>query len=145
MRKYLFPLAAGALVAAAASSNAAQTSANFQARITIQTACVVSASNLDFGNVGVINGGETATANVDVNCSNGTPYTLSFNNSSAVTSYTGAMVNGAEDVAYSAALSSAGATGSGVAQTYTIDGVLPAQSTPTPGIYTDNRTVYVNY
>ena len=145
MRKYLLPLAAGALVAAAASANAAQTSANFQARITIQTACVVTASNLDFGNVGVINGGETASANVDVNCSNGTPYTLSFAAASSVTSFSSAMVNGTEDVAYSATLSGAGGTGSGAAQTYTIDGILPGQTTPTPAIYTDNQTVYVNY
>jgi spore coat protein U-like protein len=145
MRKYLLPLAAGAIVTAAASANAAQTSANFQARITIQTACVVSASNLDFGNVGVINGGETATANVDVNCSNGTPYTMSFDSLASVTSFNSTMVNGAEDVDYSAALSASGGTGTGSVQTYTIDGLLPAQSTPTPGIYTDNQTVYVNY
>lgn len=147
MRKYLLPLAAGALVAAAASANAAQTSANFQARITIQTACVVSATNLDFGNVGVINGGETATSNVSVNCSNGTPYGLSLANVGSVTAITGTMTNvgNGEDVDYSAALSSAGGTGTGSAQAYTIDGVLPTQSTPTPAIYTDNRTVYVNY
>jgi spore coat protein U-like protein len=70
---------------------------------------------------------------------------MSFNNASSVLSYTGAMVNGAEDVAYSAALSGSGGTGNGAAQAYTIDGVLPAQTTPTPAIYTDNRTVYVNY
>ena len=118
MRKYLLPLAAGALVAAAASAQAAQTSANFQARITIQTACIVSATNLDFGNVGVINGGETATSNVSVNCSNGTPFGLSLDSATSVTAITGLMTNvgNGEDVDYSAALSSAGGTGTGSAQ-----------------------------
>lgn len=145
MQKYLLPVVAAATVVGALSANAAQTSANFQARITIITACNVTAGNLDFGNVGVIAGGETATSTVGVNCSNGTPYTLSFAALSAVTSYSSTMVNGAEDVAYSAALSGSGATGNGALQTYTINGVLPAQTTPTPAIYIENRTVYLNY
>ncbi len=145
MRKYLLPLAASAALLSASSAYAAQTSANFQARVTITTSCVVTAGNLDFGNVGVIAGGETASAAVSVNCSNGTPYTLSFAGVGTLLAYNGTMVNGLEDVAYSAALSGAGATGNGAAQPYTIDGLLPAQTTPTPAIYTDNQTVYVNY
>lgn len=145
MRKYVLLAVAVSFAVLASSSQAAQTSANFQARITIQTSCVVAVGNLDFGNVGVIVGGEAATSTVSVNCSNGTPYTLSFAASSAVTSYSSTMINGAEDVAYGAALSGAGGTGNGGLQTYTIDGVLPAQTTPTPAIYTDNQTVFLNY
>ena len=59
-----------------------------------------------------------------------------------MTSFNDTMVLGTEDVAYSAAISAGGGSGPG---TFTISGVLPAQSTPTPGIYTDNHTVYVNY
>jgi spore coat protein U-like protein len=142
MRKYLLPVAAATLVVAATSSQAAQTSANFQARINILTSCIVTAGTLDFGNVGVIVGGETATSTVSVNCSAGTPYTLSFNIAAPVTAYSGTMVNGAEDVAYSAALSGAGGTGPG---SFTIDGVLPAQVTPPALLYTDNRILYLNY
>lgn len=145
MHKYLLPLVAAATVVGALSANAAQTSAGFQARITIVTACNVSATALDWGNVGVIAGGEAASATVGVNCSNGTPYTLSFAALSSVTAYSSTMVNGAEDVAYSAALSGAGGTGTGALQNYTISGSLPAQTTPTPAIYTDNQTVYLNY
>jgi spore coat protein U-like protein len=142
MRKYLLPLSVAALAAASSSAFALQASDNFQARITIQTSCLVTAADLDFGNVGVIGGGETASANVDVNCSAGTAYTLSFDPVLSVTSFNDTMVNGAEDVAYSAAISAGGGTGPA---SYTINGVLPAQSTPTPGIYTDNHTIYVNY
>ena len=120
----------------------AQLSAGFLARIAIQTSCAITTANLNFGNVGIINGGETASAAISVICSLGTPYTISFNPSSPVTSYNGLMVNGAANVAYSAALSAAGGTGPG---THVISGVLPAQATPASGIYTDNRTVYLNY
>lgn len=142
MRKLFFPLVASAALLTSPAAFAAQTSANFQARVTIQTSCIVTAGILDFGNVGVIVGTETASSNVSVNCSAGTPYTLSFNSVSSVTAYNSTMVNGLEDVAYSAALSGSGGSGPGV---FTISGALPVQVTPTAAIYTDNRTVYVNY
>jgi len=135
-------LAAAASLASAATAFAAQTSVNIQARVSIQTSCVVTAGDLNFGNVGTIFGGETASATVSVNCSLGTPYTLSFSASSSVTAYNGQMVNGASTVAYSAALSAAGGTGPG---SHTILGMLPPQATPASAIYTDNRTVYLNY
>ncbi|MBC8038342.1 MAG: spore coat protein U domain-containing protein [Rhizobiales bacterium] len=121
---------------------AAQLAVNFQARVLIQTSCLVSAGQLNFGAVGTIVGGETAVSTVNVVCSAGTPYTISFSSLSSVTSYNGAMINGANSVAYSANLSAAGGTGPG---THTIDGVLPAQVTPIPALYTDNRTVYLSY
>ena len=145
MRKYLLPLAATAALLSASPVFAAQTSANFQAKVTIQTSCVVTAGALDFGNVGVINGTESTTSTVAVNCSAGTPYTLSFNQTTGgVTSYNSAMTNSTngEDVAYSASLSGTGGTGPG---SYTITGTLPAQTTPSPAQYTDNKVVYLNY
>ncbi|MGH6853945.1 MAG: spore coat protein U domain-containing protein [Aestuariivirga sp.] len=142
MRKYLIPLAASAAFLSASPAFAAQTSANFQARVNIVTSCIVTASNLDFGSVGVIAGGEAAVSNVNVNCSAGTPFTMSFDPVLNVTAYTSTMVNGAEDVAYSAALSGAGGTGP---TAFTIDGVLPAQVTPPAALYTENRVLYVNF
>ncbi len=136
---------AAVLVVAVASAPpvfAAQSDVPFEARINIQTSCSVSAGMLNFGNVGIISGGETASATVTVNCSSGTPYTISFSASSSVTNYNGQMVNGAANVAYSAVLSAAGGTGPG---SHTILGILPAQATPASAIYTDNRTVYLNY
>ena len=143
MRKYLLPLSVAAIAAMSSSAFALQASDNFQARITIQTSCLVVAGDLDFGNVGVIVGGETATANVNVNCSAGTAYTLSFNPLTAgVTSYNSTMANGVNSVAYSAAVSAGGGTGPA---SFTINGILPVQATPVAGIYTSNQTLYVNY
>ncbi len=138
-RRYVPALA---VLAWAAPALAAQLAVNFQARIAIQTSCTVTAGQLNFGAVGTIVGGETAASTVNVVCSVGTPYTISFSSLSSVTSYNGAMVNGAGSVGYSAALSAAGGTGPG---THTIDGVLIAQTTPPPALYTDNRTVYLSY
>ncbi|MGH6854886.1 MAG: spore coat protein U domain-containing protein [Aestuariivirga sp.] len=129
-------------LACASPALAAQLAVNFQARVQIQTSCLVTAGQLNFGAVGTIAGGETAVSAVNVVCSAGTPYTISFSSLSSVTNYSGSMVNGANSVAYSAALSAAGGLGPG---SHTIDGVLPAQVTPPAALYTDNRTVYLNY
>jgi spore coat protein U-like protein len=125
-----------------APAGAAQTSANTQFRINIQTSCSVTAENVDFGNVGLITGGETASASVRVICSLGTPYQISFSSTSSVTAFNGQMSNSGNTVSYSASLSGAGGTGPGV---HTITATLPSQSTPPTGLYIDSRTVYLNY
>ena len=79
---------------------------------------------------------------IGINCSLGTAYSLSFSNTLAVTNYTGAMTNGPNSVAYSTALGSAGGIGPG---TTSIMGLILPQPTPPTGLYTDNRTVYLNY
>jgi spore coat protein U-like protein len=142
MRKYLIPLSLAALAAASSSAFAVTASDNFQARITILTSCTVTAADLDFGNVGVINGGETTTASVAVNCSAGTAHSVSFDSAGLVTNYAGTMTGPGGSVTYNAFLSGIGGVG---AQNYTINGSLPAQATPAAGSYTDNQTVYVNY
>lgn len=109
-----------AIMACAQPTLAAQLAVDFQARVTIQTSCTVTASQLNFGSVG----------------------TISFSPLASVTNYNGSMINGAGSVAYSANLSAAGGIGPGI---HTIDGVLSLQATPAPAIYTDNRTVYLNY
>jgi len=131
-----------AALACASPGLAAQLAVDFQARITIQTSCTVTAGQLNFGAVGTIVGGETAVSTVNVVCSAGTPYTISFSPLGSVTNYNGSMINGASSVAYSANLSAAGGIGPG---THTIDGVLTPQATPAPALYTDNRTVYLSY
>ena len=124
------------------AAEAAQNSANFTVRINVQTSCSVSAGNLDFGAVGMIGGGETATASLRVNCSQGTPYTISFNSAASITAFNGQMSNGASHVGYSASLPAAGGTGPAI---HTIRAVLLPQTTPPAGVYTDSRTVYLNY
>ena len=64
MRKYLLPIAACAAMLGSAAAFAAQTSDTFQTRIAIQTSCAITVGDVDFGNVGVINGTETASGAV---------------------------------------------------------------------------------
>lgn len=144
MRKYLLPVAAAVAALSSAAAFAAQTSDTFQTRIAIQTSCSILVGDVDFGNVGVINGTETASGTVDVNCSAGTGWTVSFDSVLPQTTLSSTMTNvNGEDVAYNASLTSGG--GSGPAS-FAINASLPAQVTPTPGVtYTDNRTLYLNY
>ena len=78
----------------APAAQAAQTSAGYVARVTIATSCAITVGDLDFGMVGTISS-HTATAPVQVNCSSGTPYQISFSGVSPITSYAGTMTNGA--------------------------------------------------
>ncbi len=144
MRKYLLPLAACAAVLGSATAFAAQTSDTFQTRIAIQTSCAITVADVDFGNVGVINGTETASGAVAVNCSAGTLWSASFNNAVLTTTLSSAMTNvNGEDVAYNAVLTLGGGVGPA---SFNINANLPIQVTPTAGVtYTDNRTLYLNY
>ena len=144
MRKYLLPAVAAATVFASTAAIAAQSNSNFQTRITIQTSCAVSAGTVDFGPVGVINGSETASGAVTVNCSAGTLWALSFNPLLSQTSLASAMgnING-EDVAYNAFLTQTAGVGPA---SLSINASLPPQVTPSPGVtYVDNQTLYINY
>lgn len=127
----------------AAPAQAAQLSATYETRITIETSCSVSASTLDFGTVGIITGTQTASSTVNVICSSGTPFALSFNPSGIATSFAGQMANGANTINYNAMLLGPNA-GVGSA-TRTILGSLPLQPQPLSGSYVDNRTIYLNY
>ena len=144
MRKYLLPLAACAAVLGSATAFAAQTSDTFQTRIAIQTSCAITAGDVDFGNVGVIAGTETASGAVTVNCSAGTNWNVSFDSLVSQTSLSSIMTNvNGEDVAYNASLTQT--SGSGPAS-FAINANLPAQVTPTAGVtYADNRVLYINY
>ena len=144
MRKYLLPAVVCAAVFASPVAFAAQTSDTFQTRITIQTSCAVTAADVDFGNVGVINGSETASGAVVVNCSAGTVWNASFAALSSVTTLASTMTNAnLEDVDYNATLTQSGGTGPA---NFSINATLPTQVTPTAGVtYTDNRVLYINY
>ena len=50
--------------------------ANFTVSANVLATCTVSATTLDFGNVGIIDSNVDSTNSIDVNCVNGTPYTV---------------------------------------------------------------------
>jgi len=162
MRKFLLPcLAAGAALIGSAAY-AATTTSTFTVQATIQAQCVInSASTLDFGTQGVLASNVDQTSTIAVQCTNTTPYNIGLNagTGSGATVATRKLTSGGATINYSLYTDSGrstvwgntvgtdtqAATGSGAAQSYTVYGRIPTQSTPAPGTYTDTITVTVTY
>jgi spore coat protein U-like protein len=138
------------------------TTAPFTVQMTITASCVInSASTLNFGSQGVLTSAVNATSTIQVQCTNTTPYNIGLNAGTATgaTVTTRKMTNAGNTISYSL-YSNAGmttnwgntvgtdtvaATGNGAAQSYTVYGQVPAQTTPAPATYTDTITVTVTY
>ena len=164
-KRFFIPLlAAGALLAQANSGQAATDQATFQSRITIQADCqILSTNTLDFGTSGIITAAINATADFTVHCTNTTAYNVGLdagtttggsvttrkmvgNSSTATVDYkmfsdSGRTVNWGNTVG----TDTVSGTGNGAAQTLTIYGQVPNQTTPAPDTYTDTVTVTVTY
>lgn len=153
-----------ALCALSSAPSYAQTAtAQFNVQLTITAACEIrSASNLNFGSVGVIVNDIDNTSTVVVRCTNGTSYNLGLNaGGGAGASVTTRYMTGpnAEKVAYKlftdgARTSIWGNTigvdtkadnGTGADQSFTVYGRVPTQTTPTPGNYSDLVTLTMTY
>lgn len=138
MRKYLLPLAAGALVAAAAYANAATTSATFNVSVTVAKSCSVTATDIDFGTVTNLSS-QTATGTVTANCSTGSPYTI------GLTASTVDLVGATSTIIAGLVLAGAGSfTGTGADEVLTVTATLPTSLiTPDNDTYTGSATVDV--
>ena len=163
MRKKSILSLAAVLAMLSTAAYAATATSNFQVKITIQAQCLAATTNdLDFGTSGVIAANVDATSTLQVQCTNSTPYNIGFDkgvNGASVT--TRQMKGGPSNELISYAMYSdaarsvnwgntigtdtVAATGSGVGQSYTVYGRVPAQTTPAPGNYTDTITVTVTY
>lgn len=134
----------------------------FNVQITIDAECQVnSASDLNFGTHGVLDADVPATSAIAVQCTNSTGYDIGLNAGNGVGATMAArrMTGGAQTVTYSlytdaghtdvwgdtVGSDTVAATGTGAAQTYTVYGLVPAQTTPAPGDYSDVITVTVTY
>jgi spore coat protein U-like protein len=162
VRKKLLPTIAACLVLMGGAAYGATTTTNFAVTMTITASCVInSASTLSFGSQGVLTSAVNATSTIQVQCTNTTPYNIGLNAGTATgaTVTTRKMTNAGNTISYSL-YSNAGmttnwgntvgtdtvaATGNGAAQSYTVYGQVPAQTTPAPAAYTDTITVTVTY
>ncbi|HYS49181.1 MAG TPA: spore coat U domain-containing protein [Xanthobacteraceae bacterium] len=152
-----------AAMLAPGNATAATTTATFQVRITIASACqVTSANDLDFGSQGVLGANVDAQTTLSVTCTLGTSYNVGLDAGTgagatvAVRKMTGPA---AATVNYSlyrdpARLLVWGNTvgtdtvpgvGTGLAISSLVYGRVPAQATPGPGLYTDTITVTVTF
>jgi len=164
MRKQMIGL--GAVAGLALLSGAAYAStqtSTFQVRLSITAQCLAATTtDLDFGSSGFLTSNIDAQSSIQVQCTNTTPYNVGFDKGTNGASVTARQLKGGpsnETINY-AIYSNSGrttnwgntvgtdtvtGTGSGTAQTIQVYGRVPAQTTPTPGSYTDTITVTVTY
>nr|WP_229265216.1 spore coat U domain-containing protein [Duganella sp. 1224] len=154
----LAPMVGGAAV----YSNGSNTS-NFDVTLKIVADCTIAATPLDFGqSQGVLATTVSVNTSLQVTCTNTTPYNVGLNAGSVAGSTTAARLLGGtgantSTVAFNLAMTAGGGnwgntqgtdtksgTGTGAAQTLTVYGAIPAQSTPQPDTYksTVTATVY---
>lgn len=128
---------------------------------TVQAACNVSATNMDFPSVSSLSTAQTTTSTVSLTCSTGLPYNIVLNggNANATDPTQRKMTSGAQQITYGLYRDSAhtlpwgltlgtntkSGTGTGSSQSHTVHGRVPAQTTPAPGTYSDTVVVTVEY
>ncbi len=145
--------------AAIGATNA--TSVTFTVTATFPATCSVASTVHNFGSAGVLAAARDGTSTVTATCSSTTPYSIGLNGGT-----TGAtdptlrkMSKGAARITYglyrdaartqpwgsTIGTDTAGGTGSGVGQAYTVYGRVPAQTTPAAGAYADTIIATVTY
>ncbi len=133
-----------------------------QVQLTIQAQCLInSASTLNFGTQGVLSANVDQTSAIQVQCTNTTPYNIGLDagTGAGATVTTRKLTGGGATINYSLYSDSArtsvwgntigtntvASTGTGAAQSFTVYGRIPSQTTPAPATYTDTITVTVTY
>lgn len=151
-------------VMSAQSAMAATTSATFQVTATVNSACIVSASNVAFGTVTpAATGVLPATGTITSTCTKTTPYTLAISAGSSgdITNrtMTGATAGNEDKLAYNlytsnthttvwgetVGVNTVGLTGTGTEQKTTVFGQLSLNQYLKPDTYADNLTVTLSY
>lgn len=137
------------------------TSTSTSASATVLTNCNISATNLNFGTIGLLTANVDATTTVAVQCTNATPYNVGLNagTGTGATVANRKMTSGTNTVTYSL-YSNTGrttvwgntigtdtvtGTGSGSNQSLTVFGRMPVQTTPAPATYSDTIVATVTY
>ncbi len=155
---FLFkPLLLAAAIAFSSTAFAQSKTANFDVSIQVLSTCAISASNMTFSSITTGTTSNTdATSSLTVNCSQGTPYTISLGNGN---NYSGGrrMTNGTTNINYylysdsgrtsqwNTTTTQAG-TGSGADQAVTVYGRIPSgQSVPFTGAYADTIIATITY
>ncbi len=161
LRGYGAALAACFVIPWTGTSYAASTTSTFAVQATIAATCTInSASTLNFGTLGVLASNTDQTSTIQVACTNTTPYNIGLDagTGSGATVATRKLTSGSAGQLLALqrqrthhvwgttiGTDTVAATGSGAAQSYTVYGRIPAQTTPAPGNYADTITVTVTY
>jgi spore coat protein U-like protein len=134
--------------------------ANLSVQITITAGCVLqNVNNINFGSHALLASNIDATGTFDVLCTTGVPYTVSLDGGGGGSISSRRMETGGEQVNYqlysdpsrsqvwgeTLGVDRVAGTGTGSAQTLTVYGRVPPQTTPPAGTYTDTVTITLNY
>ncbi len=136
-------------------------STSFSATATVVSACNVSATSVNFGSIGLLASNNDAQGTLSIQCSPSLPYTVSLDggtsgaadptqrklNLSGTKVTYGLYRDSARTLGWGSTIgtNTTSGTGSGNVQTQTVYGRIAAQTTPTPGGYTDSVIVTVGY
>ncbi|MES5098635.1 spore coat U domain-containing protein [Agrobacterium sp. BA1120] len=160
-----YGMVVAALIFAPSMAVAQVATTDFNVQITIQAECRInSASALNFGTRGVINGNVDAQSQIIVQCTNNTPFSISLgigagNGATVATRLMTSSAAGAPTIAYSLYRDSDRAnvwgvtenvdrltgTGTGATQSFNVYGRVAAQTTPAAGTYNDTVRATINY
>ncbi|KVG36948.1 spore coat protein U domain-containing protein [Burkholderia ubonensis] len=144
------------------ASQASAGTFSYAANATVVNDCFISATNVAFPAAGVLASPLTATGSISAQCTNGDAYQIALNagGSGNVAARTMQRSGGGGAVGYqlyqdaghttpwgdgTGGTSMATGTGSGLAQSVTIYGRVPAQTTPAPGNYSDTITATISF
>ena len=149
---------------AAATAHAATVTNTMPVTITIQNACNVSTvapTTLAFGTAGPLVAAINQTSTITVTCTTNAPFNIGLDGGGAGAANINArrMINGVNTVGYqlyqdgghatvwgnTVGTNTVASSGTGSAQTFTVNGQVPAQTTPPAGNYTDTVNVTVTY
>lgn len=132
----------------------------FTVNATVEQTCTVTASELNFGSTGLLSAAKEGTSNISVNCVSGTQYRIGLDNGQyAVGTVRNMQGPSGQRIGYALYRDSGrtllwgntpgtdtvALTGNGNNQNTTVYGRVPAQTTPSPGNYSDTVTVNVTY
>jgi spore coat protein U-like protein len=145
------------------AAQAGTSTSQVRVTLTVQAECkLTSTTDIAFGTAGVIQAAITGTGTIGVQCTNTTPYNIGLNVGAGtgatvairkMTSAAGGTIEYSlyRDAAFTQlwgdtiATNTLAATGNGAVQSFTINGRVPAQTTPAAGNYTDTVQVVVTY
>ncbi|WP_051294070.1 Csu type fimbrial protein [Pseudoduganella violaceinigra] len=143
-----------------ACTTGGSSSFTFQASATVINDCTIAATPVNFGSTGILNGPKRATGSLSVRCTKNNDYQITLNGGSVANNVAARRMkpaSGTERISYNLSQTLDGAiwgdgsgastkysgTGTGAATSVTIYGMVPAQTTPTPGDYQDTVTATV--
>lgn len=159
-------LSVTALPGQAATYSNGTATATFLVSLTITASCTVSANALAFGSSGLLSTAVTGSSTLSVTCSTSTPYNIGLNAGGVTSSTTTTRLmagtttgNTTSTVSFKLMQDSAlstnwgntqgtdtvAGTGTGAAQSLTVYGQVPTQTTPKPDTYNSTVTATVYF